>query len=484
MQVLTKDAVSLFITEAQSSKSAKHLDLLLDILRAAVDQVESEAKDAESEEVANRFSLHSATVFDHIVAEVPAAINDVIFSHLPGSALRDCSHWSDWRATVQRYVQDMNKLLPRVTDDLLLRSLMNDLDVALPAFVAIKGGAVRLLRSLLAIWAGASPEVRQGAFLAIKSLALRFPKPHADFCLKGVYMTYARHCKFVNQTSLPVLHRMALDTAELFNQLPSVPGYRIAFAYVRQLSIHLKSAITAGTKEAARGIYNWQFINCLRLWSLIVAANYSAVPASDTNRSLRPLLYPLSQLTLGALRLNPTPKYFPLRFHLVDAMLTLAEKTGVYIPVAASLLEVLDHVATSGQTPASAQKLPDFAIVLRVEKSQVGTPIYQEAAADKALLLLTRALVPFAATVAYAELAVPVIVQLRRFSKKLRNPKISKRAHQVVVQLEANAKAIESKRSHVEFAPRDLSKWKDGLVALDTTPLKRFYDQLKRQIIV
>lgn len=64
-----------------------------------------------------------------------------------------------------------------------------------------------------------------------------------------------------------------------------------------------------------------QGVNCLELWSRVLAAH---APAG----TLQPLAYPLSQLLLGAARLVPTPKYFPVRLRLVRALNRLGQDTG------------------------------------------------------------------------------------------------------------------------------------------------------------
>ena len=60
-------------------------------------------------------------------------------------------------------------------------------------------------------------------------------------------------------------------------------------------------------------IYSWQGINCLELWAKVLGAH------SDKTE-LKPLVYPLTQLMLGAARLVPTPRFFPLRLRLIRAL--------------------------------------------------------------------------------------------------------------------------------------------------------------------
>ena len=44
-------------------------------------------------------------------------------------------------------------------------------------------------------------------------------------------------------------------------------------------------------------------------------------------------MYPVVQLLLGAVRLVPSPRYFPLRLRLVRALNQLSAAAGVYVPV-------------------------------------------------------------------------------------------------------------------------------------------------------
>jgi len=50
-------------------------------------------------------------------------------------------------------------------------------------------------------------------------------------------------------------------------------SYQHAFIYIRQLALHLRAAITKKTKESFQQIYAWQYFNCLRVWSAVIANN-------------------------------------------------------------------------------------------------------------------------------------------------------------------------------------------------------------------
>ena len=58
-------------------------------------------------------------------------------------------------------------------------------------------------------------------------------------------------------------------------------------------------------------------------------------------QELQPLVYPLAQVLLGAVRLVPTPRYFPLRLRCLRALLALGKALHRFIPLSPLLLEML-----------------------------------------------------------------------------------------------------------------------------------------------
>jgi nucleolar complex protein 2 len=56
--------------------------------------------------------------------------------------------------------------------------------------------------------------------------------------------------------------------------------------------------------------------------------------------SLRPLVYPLVQVMVGAVHLQPSARHYPLRLHIVRTLLDLSQATATFVPVAPYLLEV------------------------------------------------------------------------------------------------------------------------------------------------
>ena len=87
--------------------------------------------------------------------------------------------------------------------------------------------------------------------------------------------------------------------------------------------------------NSIHSVYNWQFINCLRLWTYMVIQ-------PSLQQAFQPLVYPLIQVIDSTVNLIPTARYYPLRLHCIDLYNQLIGATGIYIPVAPLLLDVIE----------------------------------------------------------------------------------------------------------------------------------------------
>merc|ERR1712211_62174 len=139
-------------------------------------------------------------------------------------------------------------------------------------------------------------------------------------------------------------------------------GYH-AFVYIRQLAIHLRNAITCSEKkDSLMGVYNWQFVHSLELWGALVGH-----PGS--REAMAPLVYPLVQVVLGACRLVPTPKYYPLRFHCAKILREISASTATFIPIPPIYLEVLNNFNFSKKSRKASMKPLDFSCILKLDKT-------------------------------------------------------------------------------------------------------------------
>lgn len=189
-----------------------------------------------------------------------------------------------------------------------------------------------ILTKLIRLWGTADDSVRVLAFFCILRIVNNQMAGTLDICLKSMYMTYVKNSKFVSISGLAAINFMKRSLVEMF-ALDLNVAYSHVFLYIRQLAIHLRNAITVNKKENIQAVYNWQYINSLRLWGMLLSATYS-------KPQMQQLIYPFVQVCLGTLKLVPTAQYYPLRFHIVQILIDFTRETGVFVPVLPFLLEV------------------------------------------------------------------------------------------------------------------------------------------------
>ena len=88
--------------------------------------------------------------------------------------------------------------------------------------------------------------------------------------------------------------------------------------------------------------------------------------AAAADDPLRPLVYPLSQVVTGAVRLLPSARYAPLRLRLLALLQRLAAATGVYVPLAPLAMDMLTF-SELARPPLSrvGAKPPDLLVSLK-----------------------------------------------------------------------------------------------------------------------
>lgn len=202
----------------------------------------------------------------------------------------------------------------------------------LPMIVSYSSVVKQVFKKLINLWGIADETVRVVAFLCIVRLINNEQQNNLDMILKSMYMTYVQNSKFVSPSTLPMINFMRRSLVEMYSIDLNV-SYQHVFMYIRQLAIHLRNAITVKKKENTQAVYNWQYVNSLKLWGNLLGVN--------SNKSqLQPLIYPFVQVCLGTINLIPTVQYYPLRFHLTELLIEFSNSTQVFIPIMPFLLEV------------------------------------------------------------------------------------------------------------------------------------------------
>ena len=301
------------------------------------------------------------------------------------------------------------------------------------------------------------------AFLVLRRLVVIGDPGIKEAVLKATYQGLVKGARSTTIHTIQGVNLMKNTAAELWGLDPNI-GYTTGFTFIRQLAIHLRSSITNKSKESYKTVYNWQYVHSLDFWSRVVSAHCESLREAESGKEspLRPLIYPVVQVTLGALRLIPTAQYYPLRFQLIRSLLRISLATSTYIPLAPALYEVLNSAEMKKPPKPSTLKALDFTTSIRAAKSYLRTRVYQDGVGEQVAELLSEFFVLWAKSIAFPELALPVLAMLKRWVKEAskknsgnKNGKVNSAIALLVQKLEANSRWVEEKRTRVDFAPNN-----------------------------
>ncbi|KAK9710056.1 Nucleolar Complex 2 protein, partial [Basidiobolus ranarum] len=377
--VVTKEMVNNWEQIIVKQKSLRSLKKVLVAFRAAANSQDEDkvfTYKVQSDVVFNKLVIvalkHAVEVFDHhlSVKEVPEGKR----KPLPSTYKK----WKQLQPLVKSYLNTVLMILKQLTEKTMIQFLIQESEKALLYFACFPKLAKNYLKTLLHQWGSAEESIRVISFLAIRKLATSCPSPYLEMCLKGTYLTFVRSCQSTTIYTLPMIQLMRSCGVEVYG-IDLAASYQHAFTYIRQLAIHLRNSMTLKSKESYKAVYNWQFVHCLAFWADVLGTYCDLDRQAEFGECpLQPLIYPLVQVAIGTIRLIPTHKYFPLRFHVIRSLVQLGRKTGTFIPLAPHLFEVLESTEMKKKPTPSTLKALDFKLHLKVPKAYEHTRVYQD----------------------------------------------------------------------------------------------------------
>jgi nucleolar complex protein 2 len=379
--------------------------------------------------------------------------------------LDDSKKFASVNPLIKSYGASVHSLLDNLSDPATINLTLASIRSVLPYLLTFKKLLKGLTKSVVEIWSDAANKeaTRIAAFLVLRRLMVISDASIKENVLKQTYQGLVKGSRNTTVHTIQGVNLMKNSAAELWT-LDTNIGYTTGFNMIRQLAIHLRSSINTKSKESYKAIYNWQYVHSLDFWSRVVALSCNSLTEAETGKSslLRPLIYPLVQVSLGAARIIPTSQYFPLRFQVIRSLLRISLATRTYIPLASTIYEVLTSAEMKKPPKPSTLKPLDFDTTIRATAAYLRTRVYQDGVGEQVTELLSEFLVQWCRSAAFPELALPVTVMLKRWLKEVgskssgnKNNKVNSMIALLVQKIEANSRWIEEKRAKIEFAPND-----------------------------
>ncbi|KAL1399615.1 hypothetical protein pipiens_008071 [Culex pipiens pipiens] len=380
------------------------------------------------------------------------------------------------RSCLRIYFTDLTNLLENVSSVHIMNVMLKHLHQFSSILVCYPTITKPILKRLIVFWSTAEEQsVRVLAFLCILKITHGQMRQFLSDVLKNMYLAYVKNSKFVSPNTLAAINFMRRSLTEMFT-LDLKVSYQHVFLYVRQLAIHLRNAIILQKKESFQYIYNWQFVNSLKLWGDVLAATYD-------NKTLEPLVFPLVSIIHGTIKLNPSAQYFPLRFHCCRMLIDLTARTRVFIPVLPFILEVLTMNSFNEEHKKLSMKPVNLTCLLRFAPANIQENAYKDAVLDQIYELTLEYLAHESYSLCFPDLAVFPLMNLRAFCKATKVYKYSRKLKTLADKIVESSAHIEKLRKVLPFRLNNIpaiQAWEAQRKA-EGTPLLKFYQQFARE---
>ncbi|KAI9763593.1 MAG: Nucleolar Complex 2 protein [Geoglossum simile] len=460
------------LTESKSLRAMRQVVLAF---RAAAHVNEDDSKEY-------KYTISDSDVYHNLLVLALKHVPEVLNHHLPAEETNsgkirvptESKKYHTLIPLLKSHTSSVLHLLTTLSDFPTLKLTLSSLLPLVPYLFSFKKLLRGLVKTVVDIWSDPScPEAtRITAFLVIRKVAVTGDSGLKEATLKITYQGLVKGSRVTTVRTIQGINLMKNSATELWG-LDQKIGYTTGFNFIRQLAIHLRASITNNSKESYKTVYNWQYVHSLDFWSRVLSAHCDSLKEAQTAKGspLRPLIYPVVQVTLGAMRLIPTAQYFPLRFQLIRALVRISRATGTYIPLAPALIEVLSSTEMKKKPKSTTLKPIDFSTAIRASKLYLRTRVYQDGLGEQVVELLGDCFVLWAKSIAFPELALPVTVTLKRWLREVsgsstksktkkgkagnRNGKVNTAIGLLVQKFEANAKWVEERRAKVDYAVSD-----------------------------
>ena len=376
-------------------------------------------------------------------------------------------YWKKYSTVIKVYLKTMLDIVDNFTDDSILSTLLKHILDLVPFYLCFVALIKRILKTVSQLWSEDKEENRVLSFVILIRMLREQKSELISYIMKKLYISYIKNCKFTNEENFAMINFMKQSLVELYS-LDQGIAYQHAFIYIRQCAINLRTSMMSNKKEGYRSVYNWQYIHSLLLWVQTI----SCLHPSDV---LKPLIYPLTQVLLGTIKLVPSSRYIPLRLHLIKALIKLSTSTGTFIPILPYLTEILDIVERTKKyknTPLENEKI-NLDVVLKVPNDFVNHSRFAELCIKSVHDLVLEYTAKQSHLISFPELVLVSNLRMKKFLKNWKNPNDCKLLKQLLDKVIESSKLIETKRKNSGIGVTEFAKIKifEEDVKINSTPL-------------
>jgi len=387
--------------------------------------------------------------------------------------VRSSEQYQELKASIKSYLILSAKFIESLDDENILLSSLQCLERSsiFLYFALFPSIAERFFKVILNTWSSGTEKVKVFSFLVLRSLTIAMPFPFVDFAFRAIFLQLLKANRAVSPHNAGGIQLMINCIVELFG-LDFKAAYQTAFTFLRKVALLLRSALTKKNQKSFQDVYNWQVILTLRILGQLV----SQFPKQG---DIQLLVYPLTQIIIGVVRMIPTGRYYPLRFHCVRILNSISKSTKEFIPVSTLLLQVLSNVDFLKRLPRdTSAKIFEFNFAIKIPENKLHDLSTLGSVIKQVAKLLLEYYATYSGSIAFPELILPAVAMIKKFCKNCSSSIFVQPMRTLLDQLNQNADFIRKHRARVNFAPKDVGQVDSFLTDSNLIPpLRKIYDR-------